>query len=81
MTIWIVPEDTWQLDDAQPGDVLIRPEGENLLLAQVHEAGAEWLGPVPEGALEIDLVSEPTQAPELAEEIPPLLTALAERGA
>jgi len=81
MTTWVVPEGTWKHDDAQPGDVLIRPDGENLVLATVHEAGAEWLGPVPEGVLDVEPVTEATAVPDLDEKVAPILTALAERGA
>lgn len=82
MTVYVVPADTWQYDEAQEGDVLLRPDGDVVVLGLVTESGAQWLGPVPEGALEISPVQQPTEAEGLTEaELQPLLAALAERGA
>jgi hypothetical protein len=82
MTVYVVPADTWQYDAAQEGDLLLRPDGDAVVLAQVTESGPQWLGPVPEGALEIAPVHEPMEADGVtAEELRPLVAALAERGA
>ena len=80
MTTWVVPEGTWQLEQANDGDVLLRQEGENLLVARVTGGNAEWLGPVPEGTLSVDLsvgaVTEPTQRPDLDAAVEPIAAAL-----
>lgn len=81
MTIWVVPEDTWKLDQAQDGDVLVRPQQDAVVLGKVGPEGTDWLGPVPEGALELSPVQEATQIEELSLDIEPLLAAMAERGA
>ena len=82
MTVWVVPEDSWQLDEAAVGDVLLRPQADAVVVARVTESGAEWLGPAREGALELAPVLSPTQAEGLDEsDLEPLLTALSERGA
>lgn len=82
MTVWVVPEDSWQLDEATAGDVLLRPQADAVVVARVTESGAEWLGPAPEGSLELAPVQSPTQAEGLSEsDLEPLLTALSERGA
>ena len=81
MTVWVVPEDTWQHDAAAPGDVLLRPQADAVVVARVTEGGAEWLGPAPEGSLEVAPVQQVTEAEGLTEvELEPLLTALSERG-
>lgn len=82
MTVWVVPEDSWQHDDAVEGDVLLRPQADAVVVAVVTESGAQWLGPSPEGSLDVAPVQSPTQAEGLSEaDLEPLLAALSERGA
>ena len=82
MTVWVVPEDSWGHDAAVAGDVLLRPQADVVVVARVTESGAEWLGPAPEGSLDVAPVQAPTEAEGLTElELQPLLTALSERGA
>ena len=76
MTTWVVPEGSWQLEQAQDGDVLLRHEGENLLVARVTGGNAEWLGPVPDGTLSVDAVTEPTERPDLDAAVEPVAAAL-----
>lgn len=86
MTVYVVPADTWKVDDASltmtEGDLLLRNDGDVVVLGRVTGAGAEWLGPVPEGSVEVEQVDEISEADGVTDEdLQPLLLALAERGA
>ena len=75
MTTWVLPEGTWQLDQARDEDVLLRHEGADLVVGKVIAGTAEWFGPIPGGALDVPAVQEPTERPDLNGPVAPVLAA------
>lgn len=82
MSIWVLPEGSNDIGGAGDGDVLVRPEGDDLHVARIVGEAVEWLGGSPvEDTIVLPDVSGPTQAdPELAEQLEGLVTALQNRG-
>ncbi|MCU1594855.1 MAG: hypothetical protein JWO12_2247 [Frankiales bacterium] len=80
MTTWVLPEQTWTFDGAQDGDVLLRHEGEVVVVGRATNGAVEWLGPVAEGALDVGAVTEPTERPDLDAAVEPIAAAAGELG-
>ena len=80
MTTWVVPDGTWQLDQARDDDVVLRHEDGNVLVGKVVAGSVEWLGPAPEGALDVPQVSEPTEHAALDDAVTPVVEALRSLG-
>lgn len=80
MTTWVLPEGSWQHDGAADGDLLLRPEGDVVVVGRVTAGAAEWLGPLPEGTVQVPSVEQPAEHPELTGTVAPLAEAAAHQG-
>jgi hypothetical protein len=81
MTTWVLPEGSNDIGDADDGDLIARPEGDELHVARLVGDSVEWLGGAPVETIVLPDVDGPTQASdELAEEIEGFAAALHARG-
>jgi hypothetical protein len=63
-TAWIVPAGTDTAPEAQPGDYLLRPDGERVEIGS-FDASCTWVGTVDASLLpDLPAVDSPTKAPD-----------------